>query len=129
MIDFSWYKELTKPFLSPPSWIFSPVWCILYISIFVSLILYITKKSGQSKIQGYIWFAVQMLLNLLWTPAFFMLKNIGLGLIIISLLDVAVFFNIKKFYEINKISGILLIPYLIWILFATYLNFGFYVLN
>lgn len=78
---------------------------------------------------GYIYFSTQLILNLLWTPAFFYLQNILLAVIIIILLDIFVVLTIKSFYKVSKISGLILIPYLIWIFFATYINIGYLVLN
>ena len=128
MFKSVWYYNLTKPPLAPPDWIFPPVWSILYFSMLVALLLYLFKPA-QNKKSGYIYFAVQLILNLLWTPAFFYLQNIVLALIVIILLDIFVILTIKSFYKISKISGLILIPYLLWILFATYLNIGYLVLN
>ena len=128
MFKSVWYYNLTKPPLAPPDWIFPPVWSILYFSMLVALLLYLFKPA-QNKKSGYIYFAVQLILNLLWTPVFFYLQNIVLALIVIILLDIFVILTIKSFYKVSKISGLILIPYLIWILFATYLNIGYLVLN
>ena len=128
MFKSVWYYNLTKPPLAPPDWIFPPVWSILYFSMLVALLLYLFKPS-QNKKSGYIYFIAQLFLNLLWTPAFFYLQNIVLALIVIILLDIFVILTIKSFYKISKISGLILIPYLLWILFATYLNIGYLVLN
>ena len=128
MFKSVWYYQLLKPPLAPPDWIFPPVWSILYFSMLVALLLYLFKPV-QNKKSGYIYFAVQLILNLLWTPAFFYLQNIVLALIVIILLDIFVILTIKSFYKVSKISGLILIPYLIWILFATYLNIGYLVLN
>ena len=129
MIDFMWYNELNKPALSPPSWLFSPVWLILYVTIIAALVVYMAKSAMQSKTSGYTWYIIQIILNLLWMPAFFILKNIGLALGIIILMDIAVFLTIKNFYYISKFAARLLIPYFIWILFATYLNAAYFILN
>ena len=128
MFKSVWYYNLTKPPLAPPDWIFPPVWSILYFSMLVALLLYLFK-SAQNKKSGYIYFAVQLILNLLWAIVFFYLKNMFLALIVIILLDIFVILTIKSFYKVSKISGLILIPYLIWILFATYLNIGYLVLN
>ena len=128
MFKSVWYYNLTKPPLAPPDWIFPPVWSILYFSMLVALLLYLFKPAQNKKL-GYIYFAVQLILNLLWTPAFFYLQNIVLALIVIILLDIFVILTIKSFYKVSKISGLILIPYLIWILFATYLNIGYLILN
>ena len=129
MFNYSWYSSLTQPPLAPPAWLFAPVWTILYITIAIALIIYIKERSNKNKIWGYVLFFTQLLLNLAWTPAFFGLKNIGLALVIVILMDILVLFNIIEFSKISKIAGRLLIPYFIWILFATYLNLGYLILN
>lgn len=128
MFKSVWYYNLTKPPLAPPDWIFPPVWSILYFSMLVALLLYLFKPA-QNKKSDYIYFIAQLFLNLLWAPVFFYLKNMFLALIVIILLDIFVILTIKSFYKVSKISGLILIPYLIWILFATYLNIGYLLLN
>ena len=128
MLDYIWYFSLTKPYLTPPAWIFAPVWSFLYLTIAFSFVLYFLKKD-ENKGLGYLYFLVQMILNLIWTPLFFGTKNILLALIVIILMDVFIILTIKKFYEVRKFAGLILIPYLIWTLFATYLNFGYFILN
>lgn len=128
MLDYIWYFSLTKPYLTSPAWIFAPVWSFLYLTIAFSFVLYFLKKD-ENKGLGYLYFLVQMILNLIWTPVFFGTKNILLALIVIILMDVFIILTIKKFYEVRKFAGLILIPYLIWTLFATYLNFGYFILN
>ncbi len=128
MFNSVWYDNLVKPFLNPPSQIFPVVWGILYTLILAAFIIYVIKPSFR-KGRGYLYFFIQLILNLLWSPAFFYFKNIGLALIIIIFLDIFVFLTIRKFYTVEKFAGILLMPYFIWILFATYLNTAFYILN
>ena len=99
------YYNLTKPPLAPPDWIFPPVWSILYFSMLVALLLYLFKPA-QNKKSGYIYFAVQLILNLLWAIVFFYLKNMFLALIVIILLDIFVILTIKSFYKVSKISGL-----------------------
>ena len=129
MFNTIWYDNLIKPTLNPPSWIFSPIWIILYGTILAALILYTIKISDRNKLEGYIYFIVQMILNLAWSPIFFYFRNIGLALIVIILLDIAILINIIKFYKVSKLSGLILIPYFLWVLFATYLNISFFILN
>ena len=128
MFKSVWYYNLTKPPLAPPDWIFPPVWSILYFSMLIALLLYLFKPAQNKKL-GYIYFIAQLILNFLWTPTFFYLQNIVLALIVIILLDIFVILTIKSFYKVSKISGLILMPYLLWILFATYLNIGYLVLN
>lgn len=129
MFNSIWFQSLNRPFLSPPAWIFSPMWTFLYITIFISLVFYAKSNKSQDKKWGYTLFILQMLANFAWSPVFFGLKNIPFALAIIILLDVLVLFNIIEFYKKSKPAGFLLIPYFIWILFATYLNFGYLILN
>ena len=129
MYNSVWYNSLTKPFLTPPAFVFPPVWIFLYTTLLIALILYSVKFSRAGKLRGYIYFIIQLLLNLAWSPAFFIMKNIGLALFIIILLDIYVLLTIFRFYKVSKTAGIILIPYFIWILFATYLNAGFFVLK
>ena len=128
MYDTYWYNNLIKPELSPPNYIFGPVWAILYSLMFISLLNYAYTK-GKDKTRGYIFFILQLALNILWSPVFFLMHSILLGLAVVILLDISILLTIKYFYKTSKISAYLLIPYLIWCLFATYLNFGYLILN
>lgn len=128
-IDYSWYNALNQPFLKPPAWLFAPVWTILYISMGIALFLYARKFTIKSKAWGYVLFFTQLLVNLAWTPAFFGIKNIGLALALIILLDILVLFNIIEFFKVSKSAARCLIPYFLWILFATYLNLSYFILN
>jgi len=128
MFDSIWYNSLIKPPFAPPSWVFTPAWIFLYVTIFVSLILYVLAPA-QDKKAGYIYFSIQLILNFLWAPVFFGLKNILAALFVIILLDIFTIFTIQKFYSVSKIAGGILLPYLFWLIFATYLNFGYLILN
>ena len=117
------YNSLVQPPLSPPSIVFPIVWTILYVLMGISY--YLLKNS--SKKEKIIYF-VQLGVNALWSVFFFIGKFYLFSFIWIVLLDVLVIFMIGIFYH-NKASAYLQIPYLIWILFATYLNLGIYILN
>jgi len=129
MYNSLWFDNLNKPIFQPPEWIFMPIWIILYSMIFASLILYTIKITKKSKLAGYILFTVHMIFNLLWSPVFFILHKIEIALFIIFIVDITAVLFIKKFLSVSKIAGMILIPYLFWILFATYLNFKIYILN
>ena len=124
-----WYNNLNKPVFTPPSWVFAPAWTILYILIFLSLVIFLGSKTSESKTFGIILFIIQMILNLLWTPIFFYWQNMEFAFIIIILLVLAVIGTITAFYKISRIASLLLIPYILWLLFATYLNWGFLMIN
>lgn len=128
-MDLNWYNTLNKPPLTPPSEIFAPVWGIIYILIFLSFFIFMSAKTDKDKKSGAGFFLIQLLLNFSWSPVFFYLHNIPLSLIIIILLMVFLILTIISFYKISKVSAYLLIPYLIWICFAAYLNLGIMVLN
>ena len=128
MFNSAWYLSLIKPSFSPPNWLYAPVWTLLYILIFASLVFYLSADSPYKK-TGTLFFSIQMFLNIIWPPVFFGLKSILGGLIVVILLDIFIVLTIWKFYQCFKIAGIVLIPYLIWVLFATYLNIGYLILN
>ena len=127
MFDSIWYDTLNKPFLNPPAEIFKPVWIILYITIFISLILY-TKQRNRN-IKGYVFFIIQLVLNLIWVPLFFGMHNIAAALADIILLDIFLLLTIKEFYKVSKTAALFLVPYFLWILFAFYLNFSILINN
>lgn len=128
MYNMEWFNTLKRPVYSPPAEIFTPAWIFLYITIFAALVIFISAKSYGKK-AGYTYFAIQMVLNLLWSPVFFGMRNMGLALVVIIFLDIFVVMTIREFYKVSKLSGLILIPYLLWLLFATYLNIGYFVLN
>lgn len=127
-MDRIWYQNLVKPSFTPNGGIFAPVWSVLYFLIFLSLIFFIlTKKQG--KLSGYIFFSFQILLNFLWYYVFFIRHNILLSFFVIMLLLIFIVLNIISFYKVSKRAALLLIPYLLWVCFASVLNFGIMKLN
>ena len=118
---------LEKPFLAPPGILFPIVWTILYLLMGISY--------GRLKSQGLLDFStvfiyyIQLLVNALWSILFFVLKWRLIAYFWIILLTIIVVVMISRFYAKDKIAGILQIPYLLWILFASYLNLSFYLLN
>ncbi len=129
MFNSTWYQTLLKPLLTPPSFVFPVAWGILYALIFISLLFFIFSKTKNSKRNGFIYFTIQILLNFLWPFMFFGLNNMIFALFTLIFLDLFLIFTVKEFYKVSKISSLLLMPYLIWVFFATYLNIGFLVLN
>ncbi len=121
------YNSLVKPFLSPPSILFPIVWTVLYILMGVSYGILKNKDLNDSKVK-FVYY-LQLFVNALWSILFFTLKWRLFSFLWILLLDILVIIMIYRFYNKNKISGLLQIPYLIWILFASYLNLAIYLLN
>lgn len=121
------YDSLNQPPLSPPAILFPIVWTILYILMGVSYGILESNNQVDNSIK-YIYYA-QLIVNLLWPIAFFVLEWRLFAFIWILLLDVLVLAMVIKFYKTNKLSGALQLPYLAWVLFASYLNLGTYLLN
>jgi tryptophan-rich sensory protein len=124
-----WYERLQRPALTPPNWVFGPVWTILYVMIAVSIIMFIRKYKIENGYGIYVLIAIHLASNIAWTGLFFGLKAPGLALIDILFLDLSLMLMIRYFWQFNRIASVLLWPYLVWVLFATYLNASFYVLN
>lgn len=115
------YQDLNKPPLSPPGIIFPIVWTILYIIMGYSFY----KQNEQNKTLYY----TQLIVNGLWSIFFFVFKWYLFSFVWIVLLTILVVIMIKVFYKEKKLSGLLNIPYLIWLIFALYLSFGVFLLN
>ena len=124
------YTELIKPPLSPPGWIFGAVWILLYALMGIAAYLVYTSNAPEHiRIKAIMLYAIQLFVNFLWSIVFFRFQMPWLALIVIILLDILVILTIKAFKEINQTAAWLMIPYLVWLLFATYLNAGFALLN
>ncbi|WP_410618732.1 TspO/MBR family protein [Amycolatopsis sp. cmx-8-4] len=120
------YAGLEQPPWAPPSWLFGPVWTVLYILIAVSGWLY--WRAGGTR-AGFTWYAVGLVLNAAWTPLFFAAGAYTLALVEIVLLDVAVAGAVAVFWRRSRVAAALQVPYLAWTLFATALNTAIVVLN
>ena len=121
------YNMLQKPPLAPPGAVFPVVWTILYSLMGISY--GILKVNNQTDEEINWIYYVQLAINALWSIIFFTFKWRLFAFIWIILLAIAVISMIMKFYNKNKVAGLLQIPYILWVTFATYLNFGFYILN
>lgn len=125
--NFIDYNDLIKPPLAPPDYIFGIVWSILYILMGISYsILEVNNELDEKTKKVYY---IQLFVNALWSIIFFVLKLRFVSIAWIILLIILIIQMIKLFYNKNKISAYLQIPYLIWTIFATYLNMGVYILN
>ena len=129
MIDLNWLNTLNRPALMPPSAVFSIVWPILYVMIFLSLYFYLKDGFSKSHFVGIFFFFLQLALNFAWVPVFFGLHKIAYSLVIIFALLVFVAITILLFFKKSQIAGWLLVPYLLWLCFATYLNYEIVRLN
>jgi len=149
----SWFKNLNKPSFSPPNWIFGPVWTILFVMMGISLYLVWSKKweaknkIGSEKAKSWnslsdkfftgswqkaniiLIFAFQLILNILWSVIFFGAQLPGVAFFEILMLWMAILFMIINFYRVSKLSGLLLVPYILWVSFAAVLNYALWILN
>lgn len=114
-----WYKLLKKSSLTPPAYIFGPVWTILYILMAISLIIYLQSNYTT---KGLILFVTQLIINLLWSQLFFGKRFICGSFINVIFMNILVFMTFQEFKKSSVIAAYLLIPYMIWIILAAYLN-------
>lgn len=127
MSNYIDYESLNRPVLSPPASIFPKMWTILYILMGISYAILKNNDKVDSKVNKI--YYLQLIVNALWSIIFFVLKLRLVAFLWIVLLCTLVIYMIIVFYKKEKIAGILQIPYLVWILFATYLNFFVFLLN
>ena len=122
-----WYPSLVAPPGRPPNWLFAPVWTALYVAIGVAAWrVWRQPLPNRRALRRWGW---QLLFNAAWTPAFFGLHSPALGLAVILPLLVLIALTIRSFVHLDRIAGWLLLPYLAWTTYATYLNLGFWWLN
>ncbi len=120
-----WYAGLVKPSFNPPNWIFAPVWTILYVLIAIAG--WRVWDYGLTRPQQFWW--AQLILNFLWSPTFFGLKQMGLALVVMILLLIAIIGFIRTTRSFDRISALLFVPYLLWVAFAAILNASLWMLN
>ncbi|MFZ2189526.1 MAG: TspO/MBR family protein [Candidatus Magasanikiibacteriota bacterium] len=128
----TWYKVLIKPVFNPPGWIFGPVWTLLFILMGIALYLVWDNKGifNKHKVdQAIKIFLLQIILNITWSWLFFGARSQLLALLEIVVLWVVILWNMVVFYKLNKTAGYLLLPYLLWVSFASVLNFSLWWLN
>jgi tryptophan-rich sensory protein len=126
----TWYASLQKPFFTPPDWVFGPIWIIMYILMGIAASLVWQNRSDPKKTRDALTlFGIQLVLNAFWPFLFFGLKSPLAGLIEITILAAAILLTIHKFLGVSERAGILLIPYFIWVSFASGLNLSIWYLN
>lgn len=124
------YQVMNQPPLSPPAWVFPVVWTVLYLLMGEASyrVLVSDKNSGEIR-KALIAYGVQLVLNFLWPLVFFGGKMYLTAFFILIGLWIAIFITLQRFSKIDETAGDLLIPYLLWVTFAGYLNFGVFLLN
>lgn len=124
-----WYVTLEKPTWTPPGWVFGPVWTFLYLSMAVAGWLVWEQRTKPNARPALIVYGVQLALNALWSGLFFGLQNPLAGFVEILFLWCAILVTLLMFWRIRRAAGLLFVPYLIWVSYATALNFAIWRLN
>jgi len=125
----AWYASLNKPSWNPPSWLFGPVWTVLYAAMAVAAWL-VWRRGGLARQRGALGlFLLQLALNAAWSPVFFGMQRMGLALVVMMLLWAAIAATMVAFFRVSRGAGWLLVPYLAWVSFAAVLNFTLWRLN
>jgi benzodiazapine receptor len=121
----AWYATINKPSFTPPNWVFAPVWTTLFFLMGVSLYLALEKK----EMMGIYAFGVQLFLNILWSVLFFGVQNPFLAFVEIFALWISIAATMFLFYRSSKTAAYLLVPYIVWVSFAAFLNYSVWILN
>ncbi|MFZ2682075.1 MAG: TspO/MBR family protein [Patescibacteria group bacterium] len=126
----TWYATLTRPEIAPPNWVFAPVWTTLFAFMGIAAWLVWRQGLGVRQVKlGLAVFAWQFALNILWSAVFFGLHEPGAALGVILALWLSIAGTMLAFYKVSRPAAWLLLPYLLWVSFATYLNYAFWLLN
>lgn len=126
----SWYPTLIKPSFTPPGWLIGLVWTILFTLMGISLFLVWREGLDQADVKTAIYFfAAQLVVNVMWSGAFFGLQSPLAGLAVIAVLWVLILMTIIRFWPISRGAALLLVPYILWVSFAAFLNFAIWNLN
>lgn len=125
----SWYQTIAKPAWNPPSWVFGPVWSTLYVLMAIAAWRVWGKTEAPGRRSALRWFWVQLVLNTAWSFLFFGLRNPGLAFIEILFIWLAIVVTLVKFARIDRVAGVLWLPYVAWVSFASVLNGTIWWLN
>jgi tryptophan-rich sensory protein len=124
-----WFAALAKPDVYPPPQVFGIVWSVLYVLTGLATALVAAAWGARGRSAALTFFVIQLALNLAWSPVFFLLHEIRYALYVIGALDFAALVTLALFWRVRWLAGLLLLPYLAWIGFATFLNWQFLELN
>lgn len=123
------FEALNKPPLSPPGWLFPVVWSILFVLMGIASYLVLVSKDTSSTRTALIFYGVQLFFNFLWSIIFFNFRLYLFAFVWLVALWLLILITTWKFYKISKKAAYLMLPYILWVTFAGYLNFGIYLLN
>ncbi|MGC2196232.1 MAG: TspO/MBR family protein [Terriglobales bacterium] len=125
----TWYSQLRRPVWTPPNWIFGPVWTTLYLMMAISAWLVWRDSDWTSSRFALALFAIQLALNTLWSIVFFGMRKVGPAFGEILLLWMMIIATAVAFFPLSLLAAWLLLPYIVWVAFASYLNFRIWQLN
>lgn len=125
----AWYEGLNKPAFNPPSWLFGPVWFVLYLAMGTAAWMVWRKSGFRGAALALGLYMCQLVLNAAWTPVFFGLKQPGAAFAVIVAMWVAIALTIVAFWKHRRVAAGLLVPYLLWVSFASVLNFSLWQMN
>lgn len=124
------FENINQPPYSPPQWLFPVAWTILYVLMGIaSYIVFTSNCDIEHKRNALIFYGIQLFFNFLWSPVFFGAKLYLFAFIWLLIMWVLIIVTMLKFFKIDKTAGLLMLPYLLWVTFAAYLNFGVFMLN
>lgn len=126
---FGTYASLSKPVFAPPGWVFFPVWAVLYALMGWAAYRVWRSAASDARIEGLIYYGLQLLLNFLWPILFFRLEMRGIAFLELASLFILVLMTMERFYQVNKLSGYLMAPYALWTAYALALNGAVWFLN
>jgi benzodiazapine receptor len=125
----TWYQQIEKPSWTPPSWLFGPVWTTLYLAMGGAAWMVWRRGGWAENRRALTLFGVQLILNALWSFLFFGLRSPGLAMAEIVVLWLAILLTLLAFWRVSRPAGALLVPYLLWVTFASALNFAIWRMN
>ena len=125
----TWYQALEKPTFNPPDWLFAPVWNLLYLLMGIAAWRVWRLQSSRALRPVYMVFGLQLCLNLAWSCLFFGLQRIDLALVEIIILLAVIIINMVMFRNFDRLAGLLFVPYIAWVTYATILNASLWILN
>lgn len=125
----TWYQTLERSALSPPDWVFGPVWTTLFLFMAVAAWRVWRQEASQARSRALAVYGVQLTLNLLWSALFFGLQQIGWSLVEIVVLLILIILNTVLFWRLDRLAGLLFVPYAAWVAFATFLTASLWLLN
>ena len=125
----TWYQALQKPIFNPPDWVFAPVWATLYLLMAIAGWRVWRRSQFELSHPALMVFTVQLGLNLAWSSLFFGLQRIDLAMVEIVILLITIIANTFLFWRIDRLAGVLFVPYVLWVMYATALNISLWLLN